>query len=40
MLQHGRIVEHGPRADTLFRDPQHPYTRRLLAARARRLIAG
>ncbi len=27
----GRIVEHGP-VEALFRDPQHPYTRRLLEA--------
>jgi len=31
VLQHGRVVEQGP-ADDLFRRPQHPYTRRLLAA--------
>ena len=31
VLQQGRIVEQG-RPDHLFRDPQHPYTRRLLAA--------
>jgi len=31
VLHQGRIVEHGT-ADSLFRDPQHPYTRRLLAA--------
>jgi peptide/nickel transport system ATP-binding protein len=31
VLQHGRIVEQG-RPDQLFRDPQHAYTRRLLAA--------
>ena len=31
VLQHGRIVEQG-HPDQLFRDPQHPYTRRLLAA--------
>ena len=31
VLQHGRLVEQGP-ADTLFRQPQHPYTQRLLAA--------
>jgi peptide/nickel transport system ATP-binding protein len=32
VLQHGRIVEQGcsPRLQ-LFRDPQHPYTQRLLA---------
>ena len=31
VLQNGRIVEQG-HPDQLFRDPQHPYTRRLLAA--------
>jgi peptide/nickel transport system ATP-binding protein len=31
VLHQGRIVEQGS-ADALFRDPQHPYTRRLLAA--------
>jgi peptide/nickel transport system ATP-binding protein len=31
VLQHGRIVEQGD-PDTLFQRPQHPYTRRLLAA--------
>ena len=31
VLQHGRIVEQGD-PDRLFRDPQHPYTRRLLEA--------
>jgi len=31
VLHQGRIVEQGS-ADTLFKDPQHPYTRRLLAA--------
>ncbi|HEY6133827.1 MAG TPA: ATP-binding cassette domain-containing protein [Rubrivivax sp.] len=31
VLKDGRIVEKGE-PDTLFRDPQHPYTRRLLAA--------
>ena len=31
VLQHGRIVEQG-HPDQMFRDPQHPYTRRLLAA--------
>ena len=31
VLQHGRIVEQGD-PDRLFRNPQHPYTRRLLDA--------
>jgi peptide/nickel transport system ATP-binding protein len=31
VLKDGRIVEQGE-PDTLFRDPQHPYTQRLLAA--------
>jgi len=31
VLQHGRIVEQGD-PDRLFRQPQHPYTQRLLAA--------
>ena len=31
VMQHGRIVEHAP-ALNLFRSPQHPYTRRLLAS--------
>ena len=31
VLQHGRSVEQGD-PDRLFRDPQHPYTRRLLEA--------
>lgn len=31
VLQRGRIVEHAP-ADALFGQPQHPYTRALLAA--------
>jgi len=31
VLQHGRVVEQG-HPDQLFQRPQHPYTRRLLAA--------
>jgi peptide/nickel transport system ATP-binding protein len=31
VLQHGRVVERGD-PDRLFRAPEHPYTRRLLAA--------
>jgi len=31
VLWQGRVVERGD-PDTLFRDPQHPYTRRLLEA--------
>jgi peptide/nickel transport system ATP-binding protein len=31
VLQHGRVVEQG-HPDELFQRPQHPYTRRLLAA--------
>ena len=31
VMQHGKLVEHGPAADILER-PQHPYTRALLAA--------
>jgi len=31
VMQHGRIVEQAPAAQ-LFRSPQHPYTRRLLAS--------
>ena len=31
VMLHGEIVEEGP-VEEVFRDPQHPYTRRLLAA--------
>ena len=31
VMQHGRLVEHAPAAD-LFRNPRHPYTRKLLAS--------
>lgn len=31
VMQHGKIIEQAP-APTLFRHPQHPYTRNLLAA--------
>jgi len=31
VMQRGLIVEQGP-AEAIFRDPQHPYTRRLLAS--------
>ena len=31
VLQHGRVVEQG-HPDQLFQNPQHAYTRRLLAA--------
>jgi peptide/nickel transport system ATP-binding protein len=36
VMQHGRVVEMND-ADTLYRDPQHPYTRSLLAAIPRSL---
>jgi peptide/nickel transport system ATP-binding protein len=39
VLQHGRIVEQGD-PDTLFRDPQHAYTRRLLQAVPGRGVVG
>ncbi|MGE4378143.1 MAG: ABC transporter ATP-binding protein [Burkholderiaceae bacterium] len=35
VLEHGVLVEQGPVAE-LFRAPQHPYTRRLLASRPQR----
>ena len=31
VMQHGRVVEHGPVAE-VFHQPQHEYTRSLLAA--------
>ena len=31
VMHRGRIVDHGPVA-AMFRDPQHPYTRQLLAS--------
>ena len=31
VMKDGRVVEHADR-ETLFRDPQHEYTRQLLAA--------
>jgi peptide/nickel transport system ATP-binding protein len=31
VMQHGRLVEIAPTLE-LFRNPQHPYTRRLLAS--------
>ncbi|WP_370626934.1 hypothetical protein [Cryobacterium sp. PAMC25264] len=30
-MQHGRVVEEAPTAQ-IFSDPQHPFTRQLLAA--------
>jgi peptide/nickel transport system ATP-binding protein len=30
-MQHGRVVEHGD-PEAIFGDPQHAYTRRLVAA--------
>ncbi|MDF1482597.1 ABC transporter ATP-binding protein [Extensimonas sp. H3M7-6] len=37
VLEHGVLVEQGPVAE-LFRAPQHPYTRRLLASRPQRQV--
>ena len=37
VLEHGVLVEQGPVAE-LFRAPQHPYTRRLLASRPQRNV--
>jgi ABC-type microcin C transport system duplicated ATPase subunit YejF len=34
VLQHGRVVEHGP-ADALFAAPRHEYTRLLMQAAPR-----
>src|SRR5699024_4884204 len=31
VMQHGRLVEHGPAMD-VYRSPQHPYTRTLLSS--------
>jgi peptide/nickel transport system ATP-binding protein len=31
VMQHGRVVEHGD-PEAIFGDPQHAYTRRLVAA--------
>ena len=38
VMEHGRIVEHGPVA-RVFGQPEHPYTRQLLASRPQRDLA-